>query len=84
MHQSVVEYEVASAAMSVVPSASAERSQPRRRFKDLPQDERTVPAPEIRAPGFSPRDGAASLWSYVTAACIAAGLVAAWLGLSLV
>lgn len=84
MHQSVVEYEVASAAMTVVPSAVAGQGAPRRWFQGLLRDEPTALESVHPEPEFAPRGRTASPWSYVTAAGIAAGLVAAWLGLSVI
>jgi hypothetical protein len=84
MHQSAVEYDVASAAMAVVPSVIAGQGAPGRGFRHSPREEPSTPSSEYPAPGFAPHGRTARPWSYVTAAGIAAGLVAAWLGLCVI
>ena len=84
MHQSAVRSEVASAAMTVVPSVIAGQGAPGHGFRHSPREEPSTPLSEYPEPGFAPHGRATSPWSYVTAVGIAAGLVAAWLGLSVI
>jgi len=84
MHQTVVEYQVAPAAMTAVPSASAGQGASGRWFQDILRDEPASPTPEYPALGSAPRGGPPSIWTYVSAAGIAIGLVATWLGLSII
>jgi hypothetical protein len=84
MHHLVAQFDVGPAAMTAAPSAIAGRGAPRGRSSDLPQVAHMSAVSERAALGFAPRGGAAGFASYVTAACIAAGLVVAWLGLCVI
>jgi hypothetical protein len=80
MHQSVVEYEVTPAAMTAVSSGVSGRVAP----PVFPSAREGTGAPGIRisSAGRSAATGGAG--AYITAACIAAGLIAAWFGLVVV
>jgi len=84
MHQSVVEYKIAPAAMTAMPPASAGQAASGRWFQTILRDEPASPASEYPALGLAPRGGTPSIWAYVSAAGIAMGLVATWLGLSII
>jgi hypothetical protein len=84
MRQLAVRYDVGPAAMTAAPSAIASLGAPRRRLAGLPQATQIPPRAERAALEFAPHDGAARFSSYVVAACIAAGLVAAWLALCII
>jgi hypothetical protein len=84
MRQLAVQYEVGPAAMTAAPSVIAGRGAPRRWLPGLPQATQISLRAERAAPEFAPRDGEARFSSYVVAACIAAGLVAAWLALCII
>jgi hypothetical protein len=83
MHQSVVEYEILPAALTAMPSAIAGPDAPRRGFRNLRAA--LLPAGfEGAAPEFASGGGTTRFSSYVIAAGIAAGLIAAWAGLCII
>ena len=84
MRQLAVQYDVGPAAMTAAPAAITGLGALRRRLRGLPQAAQVSPRAERAALEVASRDGAARFSSYVVAACIAAGLVAAWLALCII
>jgi hypothetical protein len=84
MHQLTVQCDGEPAGMTAPAPAIARRGAPPRRSPDLPQATHLSDVSERAALGFAPREGEARFSSYIRAACIAAGLVAAWLGLCII
>jgi hypothetical protein len=77
MHQSVVEYDVAPAAMTAVPSALPGRAAP----LVLQSAAGRTADSGGPIPSAGPTAVTGGARAYITAACIAASLIAAWFGL---
>jgi hypothetical protein len=84
MHQSVVEYDVAPAAITAVPFAITWHAVPGRRARDLSPGGHPSARSERPGPAPAAIGGPAGLSSYLAAAAIAAGLIAAWAGLCVI
>jgi hypothetical protein len=84
MHQSVVEFEIVPAALTAMPSPTAGPGSPHRGFRDLRRAALVPAGSEGAAPEFARGGGMTRFSSYVIAAGIAAGLIAAWAGLCII
>jgi hypothetical protein len=84
MHQSVVGYDVALAATTVMPSAITGLAVPGRRLRDLPADGPASTRSDGPDSAHATIGAPAGLASYLAAAAIAASLLAAWAGLCVI
>ena len=84
MHQSVVEHAATPGAKTALAFALAGRGAPRHWFRELPLDTAATAKVQLPAPEQLPRGGVARFSSYIAAAVIAAGLLAAWAGLCVI